>query len=62
MLVTETELLQICTEISVGKKIDLKIASASLPIRIKQMILNLLVCVLHPAPLFLACGDNCNSD
>lgn len=41
MPVTETKLLQVCTEIFVGKEIDLKITHASLPVRIKQIILNL---------------------
>lgn len=49
MLVTETPLLQVSAEICVGKKIDLKIACASLPVRIKQMILNLVACDLHAA-------------
>lgn len=63
MSVTETQLLQVSTEICVGKKIDLKITCASLPIRIKQMILNLVACDLHPAErTAIQIAENANSE
>lgn len=45
------------------KKFDPKITLANtLSIRIKQMILNLLACDLHPTLLSPACRENCNPE